>query len=105
VIFRAATLRDLPVAWTGAHSAGRSAVAEALSSPAPDLVVLLGTAGVPPTVMVNGTETGAEVRSDVRTVDASVPEERLRAIVAGLIWERLAERWNALDRRSTENRE
>ena len=102
VIFRAGALDDLPNGWTGATSAGRGVLAEALSSPAPDLVILLAPAGSP----ASSGET-AEIRTadrpDLRTVDASVSEERLGRMVARLVWEHLAERWNALDGRSAQS--
>ena len=102
LIFRATALEDLPIGWTGDSSTGGSAVTEALSSPAPDLVIVLGAAGSPAATEVEH-EIRSAARSDIRPVDASVSEERLGRIVAVLVWERLAERWNALDRRSTES--
>jgi hypothetical protein len=102
VIFRAAALEDLPVGWAGASAAGRSALAEALSSPALDLVIVLGPARSPAS-SDGAPEVRLSVRSDIRTVDASVSEELLGRIVAELVWEHLAERWNALDGQSTES--
>ena len=100
VIFRAGTLDELPIGWVRGEGVGRSRLADALSSPAPDLVIVLGTAALPAQSGAADAVHSSD-RSDIRTVDASVSEERLGRIVAGLVWERLAERWNALEGQST----
>jgi hypothetical protein len=102
VVYRAATLDAVPPDWTGTRRSGRAPLAEALSSPAPDLIIVLGSGGAA------GKSDGArEIRStgraDVRIVDVSVAQGRAERTVAGLVWERLAERWNAVDRRSPDH--
>jgi hypothetical protein len=99
LIYRAGTLEDLPVGWTDAPAAGLTSVTDALSSPAPDLVILLGEAGSP-AVAEEEHLTGASTGSDIRTVDAAVPAEQLGRVIGGLVWEHLAARWNALEGRS-----
>ena len=100
VILRAASLADLPVGWTGAAGRG-SAPLEALSSPVPDLVIVLRAAGT--LAQSDEHEIRVSIRSDIRIVDASVSEERLGRTVAELVWERLAARWHALDGHSSES--
>lgn len=95
VVYGASELADLP--------SRRGTPADLLSCPPPDLVIVLdpsrpsapaaGALGIRPT---------AGVRSDVSTVDATLPAGEVRRSIAGLVWDRLADRWNALDRRSAE---
>jgi hypothetical protein len=82
VVYRAAALGDLP--------ARRGSPIDLLSCPPPDLVILLGPSGP------------SEPGSDISTVDPTLPEGEVRRSIAGLVWDRLADRWNALDRRSAE---
>lgn len=82
VVYRAAALDDLP--------ARRGSPTDLLSCPPPDLVILLGPSGP------------SAPGSDISTVDATLPEGTVRRSIAGLVWDRLADRWNALDRRSAE---
>ncbi|MGZ8528896.1 MAG: hypothetical protein ACXWWR_08870 [Candidatus Limnocylindrales bacterium] len=95
VVYRAAALGALP--------ARRGWPANLLSCPPADLVILLdpsrpsASAGNAP-----GSPPTPDVRPDILTVDARLPEARIRRSIAGLVWDRLADRWSALDRRSAE---
>lgn len=99
VVYRAASLADLPER----RDSGRGAPGDLLSCPPPDLVVCLdpsrpsASTGEAPRI---GPTPGAG--PDIWTVDATLPEGEVRRSIAGLVWDRLADRWDALDRRSAE---
>ena len=80
----------------------RSRWAKTLSSPAPDLVIVLDPDRGPDAGGAEEPRSPDGTSSVVRIVDASLPGERLRRAVGGLVWSRLADRWNAMDRGSTE---
>jgi hypothetical protein len=95
VVYGASDVAHLP--------ARRGPPADLLSCPPPDLVIVLdpsrpwGSAGE-----AQGIRPTPGVRSDISTVDGTLPAEEVRRSIAGLVWDRLADRWNALDRRSAE---
>jgi hypothetical protein len=101
VIERAETLADVGL-QPGGGPALRNRRAETLSSPAPDLVIVLDPDGGPGSGGAEESRPPEWAGSDIRTVDASLPGERLRRVVGRLVWSRLADRWNAMDRGSTE---
>ncbi|MEO8229718.1 MAG: hypothetical protein ABI628_08145 [Chloroflexota bacterium] len=95
VVYSANELADLP--------ARRGTPADLLSCPPPDLVIVLDPPR--PSAPVDealGICPTAGARSDVSTVDATLPAGEIRRSIAGLVWDRLTDRWNALDRRSAE---
>ena len=94
-------LRDLDLDPRGSP-ARRSRRAETLSSPAPDLVIVLDPDRGPGSGGAEESRPPEGAGSVIQTVDASLPGERLRRAVGGLVWSRLADRWNAMDRGSTE---
>ncbi len=85
-----------------ARPARRSRRAETLSSPAPDLVIVLDPARGPGSGGAEESRPPEWAGSVIETVDATLPGERLRRAVGRLVWSRLADRWNAMDRGSTE---
>jgi hypothetical protein len=93
VIYRAASLADLP---------GRGgSPANLLFCPPPDLVILLNPSRPSaPAGEARGTQPQPGIRPDISTVDPRLPEGEVRRSIAGLVWDRLADRWDALDRRS-----
>jgi hypothetical protein len=102
VVDRAETLVDLDLDPRGSPAARRSRRAKTLSSPAPDLVIVLDPARGPASGDAEESRPPEWAGSVIQTVDASLPGERLRRAVGGLVWGRLADRWNAMDRGSTE---
>jgi hypothetical protein len=102
VVDRAETLVDLDLDPRGSPAARRSRRAKTLSSPAPDLVIVLDPARGPASGDAEESRPPESAGSVIQTVDASLPGERLRRAVGGLVWSRLADRWNAMDRGSTE---
>jgi hypothetical protein len=101
VVDRAETLADLGLDH-GGSPARRNRRAETLSSPAPDLVIVLDPARGPGSGGAEESRPPEWAGSVIETVDASLPGERLRRAVGRLVWSRLADRWNAMDRGSTE---
>jgi hypothetical protein len=98
VIYRAASVADL----SGRTGSWRGRPADLLSCPPPDLVIILDPSR--PSVPVGdapGIRPTPGDRSDISTVDATLPEGEVRRSIAGHVWDRLADRWDALDRRST----
>ncbi|MEA2536986.1 MAG: hypothetical protein QOF11_1220 [Chloroflexota bacterium] len=95
IVYRAGSLEDLPPR--------RGSLANLLSCPPPDLVILLDSSRPP-------TRAGEEpwisqapgAGPGVAIVDARLPAGEVRRSIARLVWDRLADRWNALDRRSAE---
>jgi hypothetical protein len=100
VVDRAETLIDLDLDPRGSP-ARRSLRAETLSSPAPDLVIVLDLARGPGSGGAEESRPPEWAGSVIQTVDATLPGERLRRAVGRLVWSRLADRWNAIDRGST----
>lgn len=96
VVYRANSVRDVP-------TRGGTPV-DLLFCPPPDLVIVLDPSRASaPAGDTPGIRPTPGVRSDVPTVDATLSEGEIRRSIAGLVWDRLADRWNALDRRSAES--
>ena len=90
VVYRATELRDVP--------ARRRWPLDLLSCPPPDLVILLDSSrSSAPASEAPGIHRDPGLRTDVHTVDARLRLGVIRRSIARLVWDRLADRWNALD--------